>query len=99
MRQPAFGAVRVLGERHQLDLGHSRARAFGDCDHCLVAEFGRAAQPLELLVGLDESQPLELPGHVDDLADTIAKRQVVRVWHPHLERRVDADEPNSARRS
>jgi hypothetical protein len=45
------------------------------------------------------SQPLELPGHVDDLADTIAKRQVVRVWHPHLERRVDTDEPNSARRS
>src|SRR6266571_1379272 len=60
---------------------------------------GRAAQPLELLVGLDESQPLELAGHVDDLAEAIAKRQVVRVRHPHIERRVDTDEPDSARRS
>ncbi len=39
---------------------------------------------------------MELAGHVDDLAEAIAKGQVVRVRHPHLERRVDTDEPDSA---
>jgi len=97
VRLAAVPSVGVVGKRDELELCHPGTRAVTHREHRKVAELCSAAQPVNLLVGLDEAQALELARDVHQLGDAPVELLPVGVRHTHRERRVDADEPDALR--
>ena len=93
----AFGAVRALRDRDELDVAHARPRLVGEREDRPIGQRGSLAQPLDLLLRLDCPQALEGRRHVDQLEarQGLSEALVVRVRHPHRELRVHAHEPDA----